>query len=163
MNIPQILLSLILLLSCKGADQPVKLPKTFEAKVVAVKDGDTIEVLYEKTTVAIRLAYIDCPELKKHQPFGQAAKQFTSDICFGQIVTVESDGKSDRYKRLIAVIINNKNENVNKELVRAGLAWHFLKYSTDSTYNELQATARQRKVELWVDENPVAPWDWRKQ
>ena len=109
-----------------------------------------------------RLAHIDCPEVKKQQPFGQAAKKFTSDICFGQMVTVENDGKFDRYKRLIAVIINNKNENVNKALVEAGLAWHFLKYSTDTSYDSLEAKARQNKIGLWADENPTPPWQWRK-
>lgn len=142
--------------------QHIKLPTKFQAKVVAVKDGDTIEVLYENNTIEVRLAHIDCPELKKHQPFGQTAKKFTASICFGQTVSVENEGKFDRYKRLIAVIINNKNENVNKALVEAGLAWHFLKYSTDKSYDSLEAKARQNKIGLWSDENPTPPWQWRK-
>jgi micrococcal nuclease len=67
-----------------------------------------------------------------------------------------------RYKRLIAVIITGKNENVNKELMKAGLAWHFLKYSADSTYDILEATARKNKAGLWADKNPIPPWEWRK-
>jgi len=163
MYLPKIALCfLFMLCSFKGTEQYVKLPKIFQAKVIAVKDGDTIEVLYENNAVMVRLAHIDCPEIKKHQPFGQAAKQFTSNICFGQLVTVENEGKFDRYKRIIAVIINNKNENVNKALVKAGLAWHFLKYSTDTSYDALEAIARQNKMGLWTDENPTPPWQWRK-
>ncbi|MFT3679787.1 MAG: thermonuclease family protein [Ferruginibacter sp.] len=163
MKLPKIAICwlLLLLLSFKEGQQG-KLPAKFQGKVTAVKDGDTIEVLYEKSTVMIRLAHIDCPEVKKHQPFGQAAKKFTSGICFGQMVTVENEGKFDRYKRLIAVIINNNNENVNKALVKAGLAWHFLKYSTDNSYDELEAVARKNKIGLWADEHPTPPWQWRK-
>ena len=152
----------LLLFSCQGTDKNLSIPKDFRSKVIGVKDGDTIEVLYENNTLAIRLAHIDCPEIKKHQPFGKAAKKFTSDMCFGQMVSVQNDGKFDRYKRLIAVIINNKNENVNKELVKAGLAWHFLKYSTDISYDELEAIARKHQIGLWADENPTPPWQWRK-
>jgi micrococcal nuclease len=152
----------LFLFSYKGEGQNLKLPKKFHGKVVAVKDGDTIEVLYENNIVTIRLAHIDCPEIKKHQPFGQAAKKFTSDICFGQLVTVENEGKFDRYRRCIAVIFNYNNENVNKALVKSGLAWHFLKYSTDRSYDALETIARKRKVGLWADENPTPPWQWRK-
>lgn len=150
------------LYSCKAKEQHLSLPKDFQGKVIAVKDGDTIEVLYNNNTITIRLAHIDCPEIKKHQPFGQAAKKFTSDICFGQMVTVENDGAFDRYKRLIAVIINVQNENVNKELVKAGLAWHFVKYSTDTSYDDLELVARHNRTGLWADENPTPPWEWRK-
>lgn len=152
----------LFLFSGKGEQQNLKLPKDFQGKVVAIKDGDTIEVLYENNTIAIRFAHVDCPEVKKNQPFGQAAKKFTSNLCFGQIVTVQNDGKFDRYKRLIAVIINERKESVNKELVKAGLAWHFLKYSTDSSYDKLEAMARKNKIGLWIDDNPTPPWNWRK-
>lgn len=152
----------LFLFSCEGEQQSLKFPKDFQGKVIAVKDGDTIEVLYENNTITIRFAHIDCPEIKKHQPFAQAAKKFTSDNCFGQIVTVENEGEFDRYNRLIAVVINGKNENVNKELIKAGLAWHYLKYSTDSSYDKLEAIARQSKIGLWADENPTPPWEWRK-
>jgi micrococcal nuclease len=151
-----------LLFSCKGQQVQSKLPNNFQAKVIGVKDGDTIEVLFENEPITIRFAHVDCPEIKKHQPFGQAAKKFTSDICFGQIVTVENNGEFDRYKRLIAVIINDRNENVNKELVKAGFAWHFRKYSTDKSYHDLEFVARQNRTGLWADDNPIPPWDWRK-
>lgn len=151
-----------LLLSCQGSEQVSNLPKEFQAKVTAIKDGDTIKVLYKDNPITIRLAHIDCPEIKKHQPFAQAAKKFTSNMCFGQIVKVENNGEFDRFKRLVAVVINNKNENVNKALVKVGLAWHFLKYSTDSSYDKLETIARQNKIGIWADENPIPPWLWRK-
>lgn len=151
---------LFLLLSCSNHSKEIG--NQITGKVIAVKDGDTIEILFDGKPLTIRFAHVDCPEIKKGQPFGQAAKKFTSDLCFGQTVTVINEGKYDRYKRLIAVIINENNENVNKELIKAGLAWHFKKYSTDTSYDDIELTARQNKIGLWADDNPTPPWDWRK-
>ena len=74
-----------------------------------------------------------------------------------------NDNKFDRNKRLIGVVINEQGENVNKALVKAGLAWHYLKYSTDDTYSNLEVIARQQKVGIWSDPYPIEPWNWRKQ
>jgi endonuclease YncB( thermonuclease family) len=138
------------------------LPTIFTAKVIAIKDGDSINVLYEGKPISIRLADVDCPEIRKSQPFGRAAKKFTSNLCFGQMVKVRHRNKLDRYKRLIATIINEQDKNVNKELVIAGLAWHFKQYSTNIEIATLEITARINKVGLWKDAYPIAPWEWRK-
>jgi endonuclease YncB( thermonuclease family) len=150
----------LLFFSCHSSKS--KAEEKISGKVIAVKDGDTIEILYNGKPLTIRFAHVDCPEIKKHQPYGQAAKQFTSDKCFGQIVTVENDHQYDRYKRLIGVVINAKNENVNMELVKAGFAWHYAKYSNDMGYAKAQEEARKNKLGLWADNNPTPPWDWRK-
>jgi micrococcal nuclease len=92
-------------------------------KVIGVKDGDTIAILYNNKKLTIRLAHIDCPE--KKQPYGQAAKQFVSDNCFDHTVTIRHHNEYDRSKRLIGEVILHNNENLNKALVKAGLAWHF--------------------------------------
>jgi micrococcal nuclease len=138
------------------------LPIEFTAKVIAIKDGDSIDVLYENKKISLRLADIDCPEIRKGQPYGKNAKKYASELCFGQQVTIQNKNKYDRYKRLIATIINAKNINVNKALVVAGLAWHFKKYSSNNEYAILENTARQNKIGLWKEENPIAPWEWRK-
>lgn len=131
-------------------------------KVVGISDGDTITVLTEdKTQHKVRLAHIDCPE--KGQPFGNRAKQFTSDFCFGQIVRVEHGGKKDRNGRYIGVVYNSRGDNLNKQLVSAGLAWHFVRYSNDQSYSALEAQARKAKRGLWAESNAIAPWVWRKQ
>lgn len=135
--------------------------QTFTAKVIRIIDGDTMEVLYEEMPIKIRLAHIDCPEKRGKQPFGNNAKIALSDLCFGQRVTVLGESY-DRYKRLLAVIINEAKQNVNQELVKQGMAWHFKRYSTDQTYHQLEMEARKNKIGLWQDQNPIAPWNWRK-
>lgn len=153
---------LLLLLSVIACNQQSgTVTKSFQAKVISVKDGDTIVVLKDGKQIIIRLNHVDCPEIRNSQPFGRAAKRFTSDFCFGQMVTVINENKFDRYHRLIAVIINERGGNLNKELVKAGLAWHFKRYSHAAEYDSLEANARQHRRGLWQDKNPIPPWNWR--
>lgn len=131
----------------------------FPAKVIRIVDGDTLEVLYGELPVMIRLAHVDSPE--KKQAFGTKAKQALSDLCFGQEIEIEYKEK-DRNSRYICVIYKSDGTNINQEMVKLGMAWHFKKYSNDDVYSELETEARKNKVGLWQDPNPIAPWDWRK-
>ncbi|HMR17935.1 MAG TPA: thermonuclease family protein [Sphingobacterium sp.] len=133
---------------------------TTRYKVVGVKDGDTFVVLMEGREQVVRFAHIDCPENK--QPFGNNAKQFVSDLCFGTYVTLIHDNDYDRNKRLIAEVLLEDGRNLNKELVKNGLAWHFKRYSDSDEYAKLEAEARSRQIGVWSEPNPIAPWDWRK-
>jgi micrococcal nuclease len=128
---------------------------SFQGKVVGVSDGDTIKVLKDGKQVKIRLAAIDCPE--KKQPYGQKAKQFTSDMVAGKVVKVwETD--TDRYGRIVGfVFIGDKN--LNKELLSAGLAWHYKQYSRDPEMAKLEFEARSAKRGLWAEPDPAAPWE----
>ncbi|WP_255535106.1 thermonuclease family protein [Cellulophaga sp. E16_2] len=136
-------------------------PKYLEAKIIRILDGDTVEVLYGELPIKLRLAHIDCPEKRGKQPFGNKAKLALSDLCFGQMVQIDSDKKFDRNGRLIGVIFNADGLNVNKEMVRLGMAWHYKKYSDDMSYDQLEKEARKDKVGLWIEPNPIAPWNFR--
>lgn len=129
-------------------------------KVIGIKDGDTVEILMDGKPQVVRLSHIDCPE--KKQPFGNNAKQFASDLCFGKKVKLSTGWKKDRNKRLLAEIILSNGKNLNKELVKNGFAWHYKKYSKDNSYDDLEKQARKQKLGLWNDKNPTAPWEWRK-
>lgn len=133
----------------------------FQGKVIGIKDGDTFEVLYDGQPEKVRLADIDCPE--KSQAFGKNAKQYASDLCFGKTVTVTSTGKRDRYKRIIGTITTNDSVNVNQELIKAGYAWHYKRYSKNDELSSLEKKAREAHIGLWADANPKAPWEWRKE
>jgi len=130
---------------------------TFTGKCVGVTDGDTIRVLRDGREVRVRIDAIDCPE--KSQDFGERAKQFTSSLVFGKVVTVNI-GKIDRYGRSVGrVIVDGKD--ISLELIRAGLAWHYKKYSDDPVLAKAEEDARARKVGLWSMTNPTPPWDYR--
>ena len=69
-----------------GASPLLASDPDFSGKVVGVADGDTITVLRDRTPIKIRLHGIDSPE--SGQAFGAKAKAFTSDLVFGEVVTV---------------------------------------------------------------------------
>lgn len=132
------------------------LAEQWEGKVIGVSDGDTITILHNTTPQRIRLAGIDCPE--KSQSYGQQAKTFTSQHCFGKTVIVLEETK-DRYGRTVAIITVD-GKNLNEELVRAGLAWHYVKYSKDQDLSLLEAAARKGRIGLWQSE-AIPPWQFR--
>jgi micrococcal nuclease len=130
----------------------------FNAKVIGITDGDTIVVLKEDNIqVKIRLEGIDCPE--SSQDFGNRAKQAAVDLCFKKYVHVRQSG-TDRYGRMLAFVYVD-SVNINKELIKLGMAWHFKKYNSDSELADLEVAARNQKVGLWSQPNPEAPWDYR--
>ena len=133
--------------------------KHFTGKLVKVLDGDTVEVLHDGKAERIRLAQIDCPE--KNQPFGQAAKRYVLDVAAQKIVTVQVD-TVDRYGRTVGEVFLPDGLNLNKQIVGAGYAWQYKRYSKDPEYGDLEAKARTAKLGLWQDMNPVPPWKWRR-
>lgn len=159
-NLAIILLTALLSLSCVNKQQD-RLPDDLRGKVIGIIDGDTIDILYDGKPLRIRLAHIDCPEVRKKQPFGRTARQFTSDHCFGQTVSIRHHHEFDRNKRLIGEVITQQGSNLNMELVKAGLAWHFKKYSDDKEYAVMESRARASRMGLWGEPNPTPPWDWR--
>ena len=132
---------------------------TLTGKVVGVTDGDTLTLLEGKTQYKIRLAEIDAPESR--QPFGSRAKQALSDKVFGKTVRVQS-ARQDRYGRTLGTV-EVDGRNVNLELVREGMAWHYKHFSKSKTFAAAEQEARKAKAGLWADQDPVPPWEWRKQ
>jgi micrococcal nuclease len=129
-------------------------------KVVGVKDGDTLVLLSpDNQNITVRLAEVDCPE--KNQAFGQAAKLFTSNLCFGKGVQLTGTQK-DRYGRTVGLVLLEDGTNVNYEIVKNGYAWQYLAYSKNMELAGLEQHARENKLGLWQDINPIAPWNFRK-
>ncbi|WP_313032019.1 thermonuclease family protein [Soonwooa sp.] len=129
------------------------------AKVIGVKDGDTVVVLLEgNIQKTLRLAEVDCPE--SGQPFGKNAKQFTSDQVFGkQITFIPTD--EDRYGRTIAKIFYD-DKYLSAEIIKAGFGWWYFYYSKDKSLGELEFNARKNNLGLWQDKNAISPWEYRK-
>ncbi|MEQ8789887.1 MAG: thermonuclease family protein [Pirellulaceae bacterium] len=128
-----------------------------EGKVVSITDGDTLQVLVDERPVKVRLEGIDCPETG--QPFGTAAKKHLASLCFGKQVRVRVTGQ-DRYGRTLGEVLVG-DESANHALVRDGFSWHYKKYSSDAALAASEVSAREAKVGLWADVNPIPPWEWR--
>jgi micrococcal nuclease len=132
----------------------------FHAKVIHITDGDTITVLNDANEqIKIRLNGIDCPE--KAQAYGNQAKQFTKDLVAGQMVAIQAY-ETDRYGRTIGDVTLADGRNLSQELVKAGYAWWFFKYSDDEQLGILEVQAKIAKMGLWKAKNPVPPWIFRK-
>lgn len=131
----------------------------WSGKCVGIQDGDTITVLKDgKDQVRIRFHGIDCPE--RGQAFGNRARQFTSEMVFKKIVEIKPTDV-DRYGRIVAwVFVDEKC--VNEELLKAGLARHYKKYSMEPHLAELEDQARKMKRGLRSDPHHVSPWEWRR-
>jgi endonuclease YncB( thermonuclease family) len=133
--------------------------ETLEGKVIKIADGDTLTLLTPSNQqVKIRLAGVDTPERK--QPFGNKAKQALSNLAFQKQALVEIAAK-DRYGRTIGVVFVD-GLNVNAELVKQGMAWVYRKYTDDERLYVLESEAKQAKRGLWLDKNPIPPWEWRR-
>jgi len=104
-------------------------------------------VLHNGKGERIRLHGIDCPE--KRQAFGNRAKQFTSKLVFGNTVTVQVMDR-DRYGRTVGVVLLPDGRSLNHELVRAGLAWMYRRYTNDQSLSDLEAEARVAGRGLWA-------------
>lgn len=130
--------------------------------VVGISDGDTLAArcseagAYEQ--VKVRIAAIDAPE--KRQPFGNAARQHLAALCFQQQATISPRSK-DRYGRTVADV-ECHGKDAGQEMVRSGMAWYYVKYGTGYSHlARLEFQAREAGRGLWVESNPVAPWEWR--
>ena len=133
----------------------------FQAKVVRVVDGDTIEIQQKMRTQRVRIWGIDTPEWD--QRYGAQASQFTRSQLMGKEVRV-APKDIDKYGRLVAVITVDEM-NIGEELIKSGLAWVHIFYCKEQIcdkWKNLQEGARIEHRGLWNDNDPVAPWQWKK-
>jgi len=118
--------------------------QSITGKVIRVADGDTVTLLDSTNTqIRIRLYGIDCPE--NGQDFANVAKKFTSDLCFSKIITVDIKD-IDRYGRTVGVIWVQDTINVNLELLKAGLAWHYKYFDKSEEFAKAETEAKEQKT-----------------
>lgn len=105
----------------------------------------------------IRLAQIDAPELD--QAFGQKSKQSLSDMVFNKTIKVEKE-TIDKYGRTVGTLLVD-GVDANKEQVKRGMAWVYKQYLRDQSLLQVEDAARQAKMGLWSEQNPMPPWEYR--
>ncbi len=131
---------------------------TVRGKVVSVVDGNTLEVISaEDEMYRIVLVGIDCPE--PGQPYAEEAKKFLEETILRKSIDVKLLGK-DRWGNYLGEIITEVE--VSAELVKRGLAWCNEKNAPESL-KALEEQAREQRIGLWQEENPTAPWVYRRQ
>jgi endonuclease YncB( thermonuclease family) len=133
---------------------------TFQARVIDVKDGDTLIVLRNRTRLVVELPGVDAPELD--QPFGPEARRFAAKLVKGKVVTIEMFRPGSP---IYGAVRFSKDRILAHEMVQAGMAWAT---TTDksSVFREAQEAAKKARLGLWVnseEEEPIPPWEWRAQ
>lgn len=134
-------------------------------RVVGVLDGDTIDLLTPQfKQQRIRLAFIDAPE--KAQAFGTRSKAYLSSLVFARSVEVDVVDQDTRHNRVVGRI-RLHDKDINLEMVKAGLAWHYKQYTKKQSaadrqaYSHAELSAQTIRAGLWSDANPVAPSNFR--
>lgn len=129
------------------------------AHLLGISDGDTVRVRvadYDETR--LRLQGVDAPE--RDQPFGRAATRCLDDILRGGALTVDVY-ELDKYDRLVGSLYVD-GERVDVQLVERGCAWWYRRYAPfDMELLSAQRRAKEARVGLWADPNPIEPERWR--
>jgi micrococcal nuclease len=116
-------------------------------KVIGISAGNTISILNApRICKKIHLNGIVCPDPGK--PYGQKAKDFTTEACLGKEVRIVTYGKNRG--RIMADVYLSEGKMLNQELVRNGLAWQDKMHSSDTTLARLENEAREKKIGLWT-------------
>ena len=68
----------------------------------------------------------------------------------------------DNHGRTLAFSYLDDGKELSHEMIKAGLAWHFKKYSSDSVLSNLEKEAIKLRLGLWADQNPMSPWENRR-
>ncbi|MFO7722151.1 MAG: thermonuclease family protein [Bacteroidales bacterium] len=142
-------------------EQSASAENIITGKVIAIIDGDTYDILTDDTVkFRIRMEGIDAPE--RGMPYYRVSKDYLGALCFGQRVSLHHSGK-DRNGRILGFAYLEDGRELSREMIMAGMAWHFKQYNQDPALDSLEIEARNRKVGLWADPHPKAPWDYRKE
>jgi endonuclease YncB( thermonuclease family) len=132
-------------------------------KVSEVIDGDRLTLQSsDGTQVKIRLSGVDAPGLR--QPYGLRARDYLVKICEKKDADVVIEAM-DKNKYLIGRVHcyaapNKSPVDSTLEQLRRGVAWVMRENSTDNELKALETEARRMRRGLWIDPNPIPPWDW---
>ncbi len=143
------------------------LPKV---RVQYVVDGDTVIVSTGWRKIKIRLDAIDCPE--DGQYWGDDAKYGLIKLIGGRDLHLEEHGMDFHGRKLATIYIWHgvKCEwvNINERMVMLGHAWVMRRYydhlpkDRQDKLNSLERWAKNKRMGLWHEPNPIPPWKWRK-
>jgi micrococcal nuclease len=135
--------------------------------VERVSDGDTLVVKDAKgKNVTVRFACIDAPE--KNQAQGQESKKNLERLIAeaGNRVVVDRD----QYGRTVALVRTKKGNQTSLlqlKQITAGLAWPYEQFASRCpVWNEIKDaadTTKQKRIGIWTKQNPVPPWEFRKE
>jgi micrococcal nuclease len=155
------------LLYFQGQRSPIgvsPMPIGEEATIVpgSVHDGDTLRLRQGDRVTKIRFCGIDAPELA--QPLGAESRDYLRRLVgTGAVRVVKVE--QDRYGRTVGELFLPDGRSVNVEMVRAGMAYHYAKYSgrcsVRGAIGQAESQAQSNRLGVWAG-GYQKPWDYRK-
>lgn len=150
----------VVMLIVLGGSYSVMATDMLDAKVVAVIDGNTLEVrASDNELYKIVLNGIDAPELD--QEFGEEAQAFLEKLILKKSVKVQMEGK-DRWGNRLAVVWLKGQVDLRVELLKAGYAWTAERNPLPDLEN-VRVKAQEQRKGLWKEGEPTPPWIFRRQ
>jgi endonuclease YncB( thermonuclease family) len=124
-----------------------------------VTDGDTLKF---GPHLRVRLYAIDAPELRQTcddgaWPAGRIAREALVGIIGGRPVTCTQVDWDSRWGRPVSRCLAGDTD-VSEAMVKAGMAWAFVRYSRAFVGQEQEAATRRVGVH---GHTCMAAWDWR--
>jgi micrococcal nuclease len=133
-------------------------------RVIDVLQGDQLEVrTADGLHHRLLLVGIDAPE--SNQTFGRQARARLNELALGQEVEIEALARRGDGKILARVTLQGRD--LSLLLLREGFAWNdplqtdFLNGYQQIIYQAAENGARSMKTGLWIDPQPMPPWQWR--
>jgi micrococcal nuclease len=135
-----------------------------QGQVVEIIDGGTLRLLLSGSGnyMRCRLYGIDAP-VKREQAYGGQSSDALIELAFMQNVSVILTGEV--LNELSTCIMLRGGVNLNQSMIEGGHAWAN-RDQLDSPYKErfinAEAKARELRLGLWEDINPMPPWHFRE-
>lgn len=133
-----------------------------QGRVAYIIDGDSLCVEVDGSDIEVRLWGIDSPEYD--QPKAEQSKGALSKLASGRNVDLKIMYQ-DRYGRTVAEMFV-AGGSVNEQMVSSGQSWvhpYFCREPVCRRWKLLETAARRQRLGIWNSDNPVPPWEWKKQ
>ena len=148
------------------APLPETLPYEFHGKVFRVWGGDYFDLRIDQSIHYVCLEGVDCP--KPGQPFGNEAREelrrITGDADLRVVVKWLDKSKVAFVRAWVPATSDSDQEtDIGLELIKRGFGYYDGNtFDGDAEYQSAEAKAREAKLGLWIEHDPVAPWDFDK-
>jgi endonuclease YncB( thermonuclease family) len=126
-------------------------------------DGDTFRIqTADHSIVTVRFAGSDTPETG--QAYWKVARDELRSLLTSKEITI-SCYKKNRDRDVCRVFTNDGD--VGLAMISRGVAWYAFQFAHEQTTKERQdyaaaeRDARSRKLGLWIEPDPMPPWECR--
>lgn len=132
------------------------------AEVIAVVDGDTIDIATEDGTARVRLIGIDTPEIGRDGDMGECyaneARDYLNGLLYGHTVELVGDATQadvDTYGRLLRYVLID-GQSAALRAIDAGAGYEYTydtAYVDQQAHRDAQDAAAAAGLGLWTDCN----------